>query len=186
MTTVPMNIAFLGAGLMATPMIERLLAAGHAVAVWNRTRAKLDPLLARGATALDAPVQAAAADLVLMCLMDAAAVRSTVFGEHGLAAAGRAGIRARCLVDHSSIRPDATRDLAQTLQARCGLEWVDAPVSGGIAGAAAGTLAIMCGGAQAAFDAARPVLAAYAANITHMGPVGAGQTTKLINQVLVG
>ena len=183
---MPLNIAFLGAGLMATPMIERLLGAGYAVSVWNRTRAKLDPLLARGATALDTPAQAAGTDLVLMCLMDAAAVRGTLFGEHGLASAARDSIRARCLVDHSSIRPDATREMAAQLAARSGIDWIDAPVSGGIAGAAAGTLAVMCGGPQSAFDLARPVLAAYAANITLMGPVGAGQTTKLINQVLVG
>lgn len=183
---MPLHIAFLGAGLMATPMIERLLGAGYPVGVWNRTRAKLDPLIARGATALDTPAQAADADLVLMCLMDAAAVRGTLFGEHGLASATRDSIRARCLVDHSSIRPDATREMAAQLAARSGIDWIDAPVSGGIAGAAAGTLAVMCGGPQSAFDLARPVLAAYAANITLMGPVGAGQTTKLINQVLVG
>ncbi len=180
------QIAFLGAGLMATPMIERLLAAGQRVRVWNRTRSKIDPLLARGALALDTPAAAAGADLVLMCVMDATAVRSTVFGDQGLASAARAEIRTRCLIDHSSIRPDATREFATELETLTGIAWVDAPVSGGIVGASAGTLAILCGGPAWAVDLARPVLSAYGANITRMGPTGAGQTTKLINQVLVG
>ena len=127
---------------------------------------------------------AAAADLVLMCLMDARAVEATVFGERGFASRA-AGARARVLVDHSSIRPDATVAFAQRLAA-AGVDWVDAPVSGGIAGAAAGTLAIMCGGAPAAVARAEPVLRSYAGRVTRMGGPGAGQTTKLINQILVG
>ncbi len=171
---------------MATPMIERLLAAGHTVHVWNRTRAKLDPLLAQGARPLAHPEAAADCPLVLMCLMDAAAVEQTVFGERGLARVPREACRARVLVDHSSIRPDATRTFATRLDLANGMAWVDAPVSGGVAGAAAGTLAVLCGGDPQAVAYAAPVMRAYAGNITRLGSVGAGQTTKLINQVLVG
>lgn len=178
-------LAFLGTGLMGRPMIERLLAAGYQVSVWNRSRDKLAPLLAAGARPLDTPADAAvAADLVLMCLMDAGAVEATVFGEQGFAHRA-AGARARVLVDHSSIRPDATAAFARRL-ADAGVDWVDAPVSGGIAGAAAGTLAIMCGGDPAAVARAEPVLRSYAGRVTRMGGPGAGQTTKLINQILVG
>jgi 3-hydroxyisobutyrate dehydrogenase-like beta-hydroxyacid dehydrogenase len=180
-------VAYLGAGLMAAPMIERLLDAGHPVAVWNRTRAKLAPLLARGAQPLERPADAAAVgEIVLMCLMDADAVEATVFGVQGLAGAPAGTRRARVLVDPSSIRPDATRAFADRLQRDAGIAWVDAPVSGGIAGARAGTLAIMCGGEPGAVAAAEPVLRAYAAAVTRMGPSGAGQTTKLINQVIAG
>lgn len=180
------TLAFLGAGLMARPMIERLLAAGYDVMVWNRSESKLAPLIALGARPLARPAQAAAnADIVLMCLLDAPAVEATVFGEHGLAGAGRS-MRATMLVDHSSIRPDATRAFADRLRALTTMHWVDAPVSGGVAGAAAGTLAVMCGGAAGAVAAAEPVMRQYAANVTRMGEVGAGQTTKLINQVIVG
>lgn len=190
----PAPVAFLGTGLMATPMIERLLAAGRTVHVWNRTAAKARPLIERGARPLARPADAAAvADVVLMCLMDAPAVDATVFGPGGLAegvraadAGGAPGSRARVLVDHSSIRPDATAAFAQRLQAGTGMRWIDAPVSGGIAGAAAGTLAVMCGGEADALAQAEPAIRAYAANVTLMGPAGAGQTTKLINQVLVG
>ncbi len=181
------TLAFLGTGLMGRPMIERLLAAGHEVHVWNRSRDKLAPLLARGAHALRAPAEAAErADVVLTCQMDAAAVHATVCGDDGVARVARERCRARELVDHSSIAPDATRAYAQRLAQACAIAWVDAPVSGGVAGAAAGTLAVMCGGDVEALAIVRPALAAYAANVTHMGPSGAGQTTKLLNQVIVG
>lgn len=177
-------IGWLGAGLMAAPMIERMLAAGHAVVVWNRTRAKLAPLLAAGATEAESPqALAQRCQHVFMCLMDAPAVEETVFGKLGLASTGPA--RVRVLVDHSSIRPDATRRMAQQLLAATGAQWVDAPVSGGIAGARQGTLAIMAGGAQDAIGQTAPLMRAYAGQVTRMGEAGAGQTTKLINQILV-
>jgi 2-hydroxy-3-oxopropionate reductase len=177
-------VAFLGAGLMGRPMVERLLGAGHEVLVWNRSRDRLAPLLALGARALEAPRDAASgADLVLACLMDTAAVERCVFGDDGIASV--AAPRASVFVDHSSIRPDATRAMATRLEAANGIDWVDAPVSGGVAGARDGTLAVMCGGSERACALAGPVLRAYAGAVTRMGPSGAGQTTKLVNQMLV-
>lgn len=178
------SLAYIGLGLMGLPMTLRLLAAGEAVHVWNRSAEKLKPAVAAGATAVATPRQAAAAaDIVLMCLFDAKAVEAVVFGADGIASAAGAG---KVLVDHASIRPDKTREFAARLKQANGMEWIDAPVSGGVKGAADGTLAIMCGGDAAAFERARPVLANYAANINLMGPSGAGQVTKLCNQVIVG
>lgn len=165
-------------------MTLRLLAAGRTVRVWNRSVEKLKPAIAAGAAAAATPRQAATdADIVLMCLFDAKAVEAVVFGPDGIAAAPGAG---KVLVDHASIRPDKTREFAARLKQANGMEWIDAPVSGGVKGAADGTLAIMCGGDADAFARARPVMAHYAANINLMGPSGAGQVTKLCNQVIVG
>jgi 2-hydroxy-3-oxopropionate reductase len=176
-------LGYLGLGLMGGPMTQRLLAAGFRVHVWNRSADKLKPAVAAGALACDTPKAVAdAADIVLMCLFDTNAVEDVVFGTNGLAQ----GKRAKILVDHASIRPDATRAFAARLKQANGAAWIDAPVSGGVAGAAAGTLAIMCGGAEAAVERVRPVLAAYSPNVTRMGPVGSGQLTKLCNQMIVG
>lgn len=177
-------VAYLGLGLMGLPMTRRLLAAGYTVHVWNRSKEKLAPVLAQGAIAADSARAAAErADIVLMCLFDAKAVETVVFGADGIAAVRGA---AKVLVDHASIRPDKTREFAARLKKANGMDWIDAPVSGGVKGAADGTLAIMCGGDATAFERAKPVLAAYGANINLMGPSGAGQVTKLCNQVIVG
>ena len=177
-------LAYLGLGLMGMPMTLRLLAAGYAVHVWNRSPNKLAPAIAHGAVAAATPAEAAGkADILLMCLMDARAVESVVFGPGGIA--GTRG-KATVLVDHASIGPDKTREFAERLAQANGMAWVDAPVSGGVKGAADGTLAIMCGGDAAAFAQVKPVLAAYGANINLMGSSGAGQVTKLCNQVIVG
>jgi 3-hydroxyisobutyrate dehydrogenase len=178
------RVGFAGLGLMGMPMVQRLCAAGHAVSVWNRSSGKLGPACAAGAMPLPSPAALAAeCDLVCLCLTDTQAVAEVVFDTDGIAST-RA--RARFLVDHSSIRPDATRDFAARLEHANGMRWIDAPVSGGTGGAAAGTLAIMCGGAAADVGAVEPILRAYAAHVTVMGPTGAGQTTKLCNQVIVG
>lgn len=207
-----MEIGFCGPGLMGAPMIRHLLRAGHTVHVWNRTRAKAEALLADGAQVVDTPRELAArCEAVLLCVADAAAVEETVFGASGLLS-GDAPIagRLRWIVDHSSIPPAATRALAQRaaaltavradegLNARLsagshagagesvgGVSWIDAPVSGGVAGATAGTLAVMAGGPAADVEAVKPLLGAYAARVTHMGEVGAGQTAKLCNQTIV-
>jgi len=179
-------LGFCGPGLMGAPMIRHLLRAGHAVRVWNRTPAKAEALVAEGAQVAATPAELArAADMVLLCVADAAAVESVVFGAAGLLtdATGK-GVRVRRIVDHSSIAPDATRRLAERAAAY-GVGWVDAPVSGGVAGAQNGTLAVMAGGAMADVDAVTPILSAYAARVTHMGAAGAGQTTKLCNQAIV-
>jgi len=178
-----MKLGFLGLGLMGLPMTLQLLARGHAVTVWNRSPARLAAALDRGARAAATPAAVAeSADVVLMCLLDTEAVEAVVFGTDGIASAAGTG---KLLVDHASIRPDATREFAARLAAANGMQWVDAPVSGGVEGAQAGALAIMLGGDPAACARAQPVLEAYARNITRMGPVGAGQAAKLCNQIIV-
>jgi len=177
----PIDIGFAGTGLMGAPMAARLIGAGHRVHVWNRTADKLAPLVAAGATAAASPADLArASTVVLICLSDAAAVGAVVFGPDGLI-----GGRPAMIIDHSSIRPDASRDYAARLRADCGGVWVDAPVSGGVAGAAAGTLAIMAGGDDAAVARAREICAPLYARFTHLGGIGAGQVAKLCNQMIV-
>jgi 2-hydroxy-3-oxopropionate reductase len=182
---------------MGAPMIRHLLRAGHTVHVWNRTRAKAEALRAEGAHVVDTPRELAArCDAVLLCVADAAAVEQTVFGPAGLLDGDPAAARrVRWIVDHSSIPPAATRALARRVAdfgapggaagSAAPIGWIDAPVSGGVAGATAGTLAIMAGGAASDIAAVRPLLDAYAARVTHMGDVGAGQTAKLCNQAIV-
>jgi len=179
-----MSLAFVGLGLMGSPMAVRLARAGHPLRVWNRTAAKCGPAVAAGAVlAASAADAARGADVVFMCLADTRAVEAAVFGPQGIAEGIGAGA---VLVDFSSMAPDATRAFAARLKAERGAEWVDAPVSGGVAGAEAGTLAVMAGGEAAAFARVEPYVKVVAARFTHMGPVGAGQTTKLCNQVIVG
>ena len=154
MNEAPPVIGFLGTGLMATPMIRRLLGAGYTVHVWNRTAAKAQTLIDAGAVAAATPrALAHAVDIVLMCVMDADAVDATVFGANGLTSGLTSGLattplRAKILVDHSSIKPEATRRFAQQLKSATGIDWIDAPVSGGVAGAVAGSLAIKIGRAH--------------------------------------
>ncbi len=176
-------LAFLGTGLIATPMIRRLLAAGHTVRVWNRTRSRALPLLADGARWAEHPAEAVeGASAVILCLTDAKAVETVVFSPNGVT---QVSSPPSILVDHSSIDPQATRSFASRLKDSIGSLWIDAPVSGGVAGAARGELAIMCGGAVDAIEQIRPVLAAYSAQVTRMSDSGAGQATKLCNQVIV-
>ena len=130
-------VAFVGLGLMGGPMAVRLAAAGYQLHVWNRSRAKLKPALDQGAIAANTPQDAAqAAHLTFMCLMDAHAVEEVVFGKHGIVHAQGHG---KVLIDHSSMRPDKTREFAKRLREANGMEWIDAPVSGGTVGAANGT-----------------------------------------------
>jgi 3-hydroxyisobutyrate dehydrogenase len=177
-------LGFIGLGLMGLPMALRLREAGHAVGVWNRSAAKADAARRAGASVAASPAEVArSAEIVFLCLTDSAAVEQVVFGSDGLAAAPGDG---RIVVDFSSIAPAATRDIAARLEAANGMRWIDAPVSGGTKGAAEGTLAVMAGGAQADFERVRPCVLAMAQRFTLMGPLGAGQTTKLCNQVIVG
>lgn len=177
-------LGFVGLGLMGVAMAQRLLAAGHGLTVWNRSADKAAPVVAAGATLAASPADVTtAADIVFTCVTDAAAMEAVVFGPHGVARAEGAG---RLLVDHSSIHPDATRDLAARLRALNGMAWVDAPVSGGVAGAEAGTLTVFAGGTEADVARVRPYLDAVAARVTRLGDVGAGQTAKLCNQMIVG
>lgn len=183
-----MELGFCGPGLMGAPMVRHLLRAGHPVSVWNRTRAKAQALAADGAQIVDAPGDLTAhAQAILLCVADTAAVEEVVFGPGGVLAgheaAGSAG-RLRWIVDHSSISPAGTREFAARA-AKQGIGWIDAPVSGGVPGAEAGTLAVMAGGSAADVASVEPIIRAYAASVTHMGEPGAGQMTKLCNQAIV-
>ncbi len=178
------RLGFAGIGLMGLPMSTRLLEAGFPLTVWNRSVDKTESLRAAGArVAGDPAALAAGSDIVLLSLADTEVVEAVVFGSGGIAEGARSGT---VLVDHSSIEPAATRAFAARLAERCDMAWVDAPVSGGVAGAEQGRLAIMAGGEAALVESLRPVMAPLSQRFTHMGPVGAGQLTKVCNQMLVG
>lgn len=177
------SIAFAGIGLMGLRMCRRLIAAGFPLTVWNRSPDKCAPLVEAGARQVGSPAElCAAADIVLLCLADTAVVREVVFGAGGIVEGARAG---QVLVDHSSLEPAATRAMAAELESRSGMRWVDAPVSGGTAGAEAGSLAIMAGGRADDVERVRPVLMHLGQRLTHMGETGAGQVTKACNQMIV-
>jgi 3-hydroxyisobutyrate dehydrogenase-like beta-hydroxyacid dehydrogenase len=177
------TIGYIGVGLMGEPMVNRLLDAGYSVTVWNRTRSKLDKVTARGAIAAETPAALAQrCDYVFMCLMDANSIEAVVFGENGVCQSGNPKI----LVDFGTIHPDKCREFATRLHEVSGTTWVDAPISGGVAGAANGTLAIMAGGSKADIETLRPVIDHLSARFTHMGDSGAGLLTKLCNQIIVG
>lgn len=183
MSTALPALGFAGIGLMGLPMCRRLLAAGYPLTVWNRSPHKCAELVAAGARLAASPAELSQySDMVLLCLADTSVVRQVVFGEQGVAAGARHG---QLLVDLSSLEPSATRAMAAELAARCGMAWLDAPVSGGTAGATAGSLAIMVGGAAQDLARARPVLMQLGQRVTHMGAVGAGQVTKACNQMIV-
>jgi 3-hydroxyisobutyrate dehydrogenase/2-hydroxy-3-oxopropionate reductase len=174
------QIAFIGLGKMGTPMVSRLLQVNHRVAVFNRSRPAVDALVKQGAMAARTVADAAAqADLILTALPTPEAVEQ-VYGE--LATVARRG---QIYADHSTVSLSLNRRCAERLAPR-GAQFLDAPVSGGPAGAQAGTLTVMVGGDQKAFDTALPVFQAFGKNIRLCGPVGAGQAVKLVNQLLVG
>ncbi|MDP3693527.1 NAD(P)-dependent oxidoreductase [Bradyrhizobium sp.] len=178
------KLGYLGLGLMGIPMTRRLLDAGHDVTVWNRSPGKAADLAAAGAKPAATPRDVAGtADIIFMCLTDAAAVEQVVFGPDGIASASGA---TKLVVDFSSIHPDAARAIAMRLKQANGMGWIDAPVSGGTRGAEEGTLAVMAGGDAADIERVRPYVLAMARRLTHMGPTGAGQTTKLCNQIISG
>lgn len=178
------TLGYIGLGLMGLPMTRRLLAAGHKVSVWNRSQAKRAEAVSSGAQAANSPAGvAASASIIFMCLTDAKAVEAVVFGADGLASVAGEG---KVVVDFSSIHPDATRSIAERLRAKNNMHWIDAPVSGGTKGAAEGSLAVMAGGDAADIARVTPYVLTMARGFTHMGPTGAGQATKLCNQVIVG
>lgn len=177
------TVAFAGIGLMGLPMCRRLIAAGYSLRVWNRSLDKCRALEEMGAQVVSVPAQLAeGADIVMLCLADTAAVREVVFGPSGVASAAKPG---QLLLDFSSVEPAATREMAAELERLSGMRWVDAPVSGGVPGAEAGTLAIMAGGRGEDIDVLRPLLAHLGQRVTHMGAVGTGQVTKVCNQMIV-
>jgi len=172
--------AFLGLGVMGFPMAGYLVKAGHETRVWNRTSAKSDlwaqTHAGQACDTLDAAVSGA--DLVFMCLGDDPDVRAVA--EQILPAMKPGGV----LVDHTTASAELARDLADQARAHA-IGFVDAPVSGGQAGAENGQLSIMCGGADDAFAIAEPVMQAYAKAIVHAGPAGAGQLVKMVNQICI-
>jgi len=177
------KLGYLGLGMMGFPMTRRLINAGYDLTIWNRSPGKAAALVEAGAKSAAHPRDVAVASIIFMCLTDAAAVEEVVFGPDGLAAAPGSG---KLVVDFSSIHPDAARSIAARLRDANGMGWIDAPVSGGTMGAEEGTLAVMAGGDAADIKRVRPYVLAMARRLTHMGPIGAGQTTKLCNQVIVG
>lgn len=184
MTVTISRIAFIGTGLMGAPMVARLVGAGFAVRVWNRSPEKLRPLVALGAASAASPAEAVAdSELVCFCLTDGEAIGELLFGLAGLAEAMAAGA---LLIDFSTIGPKATRALASRLaSSRPDIGWIDAPVSGGVRGAETGELVIMCGGEEGAVAAVGPVLSVLAKRVCHLGPLGNGQAAKLCNQLIV-
>ena len=178
-----MKLAFLGLGVMGYPMAGHLQKAGHAVTVYNRNAAKSAQWVAAhgGASAATPREAALGADIVMMCVGNDNDVRSVIFGADG----ALAGLGANAvLVDHTTASADVAREV-DTAAKRSGKQFIDAPVSGGQAGAENGKLTIMCGGDPAAFDKVKDVLALYAKAVTLMGPSGAGQLTKMVNQICI-
>lgn len=175
------TLGLIGIGLMGLPMTLRLLKAGYHVNIWNRTPGKLQPATEHNAFACTSIEQLVeTSDVILLCLADSKAVAEVVAGP--ILASGRPG---KLIIDLSSISPETTRQLAAAVFERCGMHWVDAPVSGGVAGAEQGSLAIMAGGEENDIAVAREVLAPLYRQLTHMGPLGSGQLTKICNQMIV-
>ncbi|WP_409319139.1 NAD(P)-dependent oxidoreductase [Pseudomonas sp. KCJK9016] len=182
MSTLP-SLGFAGVGLMGLPMCRRLLAAGYPLTVWNRNPDKCAPLVEAGARQVASPAELCRhADVVMLCLADTAVVREVVFGPAGVVEGAENG---QLLVDFSSLEPTATREMAAELAQKTGMAWLDSPVSGGVIGAEAGSLAIMVGGDAADLERVRPVLLTLGQRVTHMGGIGAGQVTKACNQMIV-
>lgn len=178
-----MKVGFLGLGAMGRPMARNILDAGHDLVVWNRTPERATPLVDAGATLADTPAGAARdADVVCFSLSTPDVVRDVVLGDEGALAGASSGA---VFVDFSTIDPATSRELGVACAGR-GVRFLDAPVSGGSAGAEAGTLTVMVGGDAGALAAAGLVFEAVGDKVLHVGAAGAGLTIKLINQMLVG
>jgi 2-hydroxy-3-oxopropionate reductase len=176
-------VGFIGLGIMGKPMARNLLKAGYPLVVLNRSRAAVDELSKEGAqTALSSREVAAASEIVITMLPDSPDVELVYSGENGVFAGAKTGM---LLLDMSSISPVVTRKLAGEAEKR-GLDMIDAPVSGGEAGAISATLSIMIGGKPTAVERAMPIFQALGKNIVHVGDAGAGQVTKAANQMVVG
>ncbi|MEU7230157.1 NAD(P)-dependent oxidoreductase [Streptomyces chrestomyceticus] len=177
------SVGFIGLGSLGTAIAHRLAASGRLSAVWNRTPGRSGTLTATGVRQADSPAALIRETaVVILCVSDANAVEEVTFGPQGLVEGAAQG---QVIVDHSSISPHDTRAIAARLADETGARWLDAPVSGGPQGADAGTLTVLAGGGKEDFLRVEPVLAAYAGQCTLIGPTGAGQATKLCNQVIV-
>lgn len=182
------RLGFIGLGIMGAGMAGNLVRNGHQVTVFNRTSAKTAPLVERGAIAAESPGEVAArSDIVFCCVSDTPDVEQVLFGGSDTPAGDSVSAGATegaLVVDMSTVNPDATRAWATRLDGQR-VSFLDAPVSGGSEGAVEGTLSIMVGGAATQVERARPLLQAMGTTVTHVGDVGAGQTCKLVNQILV-
>ena len=178
------KVAFIGLGVMGYPMAGHLKEkGGHDVTVYNRTAARAEAWVEKfGGKSAATPADAARdADFVFTCVGNDDDLRSVVTGETGAIAGMKSGA---VLIDNTTASAEVARELAEAAKAK-GIDFIDAPVSGGQAGAENGVLTVMCGGGEAVFDKARPVIEAYARMVGLMGPVGAGQLTKMINQICI-
>lgn len=180
---MPQNVAFIGLGVMGYPMAGHLAKAGHQVTVYNRTGAKAEKWAAEqgGKSAKTPRAAASGADFVFVCVGNDDDVRSVVLGPDGALAGMTAGT---ALVDHTTASATLARELEAAATAKA-IGFVDAPVSGGQAGAEGGTLTVMVGGDAATFARCEPVMKAYGRAVTLMGPAGAGQLTKMANQICI-
>jgi len=178
-----MQVGIIGLGIMGRPMALNVMRGGHTLKVWARRPESARPLVDAGARIVDSPAElAACVDILVTMVADAPDVHAVMLGEEGVASGARPGLVA---VDMSTILPAAARRIGEELQVH-GVDFLDAPVSGGEPGAIAGTLSIMVGGTETAFAKARPVLESMGRNIVHVGPSGAGQVAKAANQILTG
>ena len=176
------KIGFIGLGIMGRGMSANLLQAGFEVCVWNRTASRMEALVAAGAGAGESPADVAAkSDIIITCVSDTPDVEAVILGENGVIHGAKAG---SLVIDMSTISPQVTQEIAAKL-AEKGVAMLDAPISGGSEGAAKGTLSIMVGGDAAQVERAMPAFKAMGKAITHVGGTGAGQTVKLVNQILV-
>lgn len=176
------QIGFIGLGIMGKPMARNLLKAGYSLTVYNRSRAPMEELATEGAALAESPADVAQrSQIVITCLPDSPDVESVVLGNQGVSSGAKTGM---LYIDHSTIAPSSAQKIHTALQVK-GVAALDAPVSGGDIGAQQGTLSIMVGGDETAFQQALPVLQAMGKNIIHVGVPGAGQVTKACNQIVV-
>lgn len=177
-----MKIGFIGLGIMGKPMSKNLLKAGYELVVLDLRREAVDELKALGSESASSPKEIAnRADVVITMLPNSPEVREVVFGEEGILEAAAPG---KTLIDMSSIAPLASQEVGEAL-GRKGMEMLDAPVSGGEPKAVDGTLAVMVGGKREVFDANDPIMDSMAGSVVYVGPLGAGNTAKLCNQIVV-
>lgn len=177
-----MKVAFIGLGTMGVGMALNILNAGHELTVYNRTTGKEKGLINKGAKQASTPKDAAKeTEIIVTCVSDTPDVEEIILGENGIIYSACKG---SIVIDMSTISPAATRHISDELKGR-GIKMLDAPVSGGPEGAKNGTLAIMVGGTEEDFNKALPILQVMGKTVTHVGPIGAGQTTKAINQIII-
>jgi len=175
------RIGFIGLGVMGKPMAINLLKAGYPLTVWNRTRSKMDELIAMGAYGASSPKEVAErSDVVITMVTDSPDVEEVILGPNGVIHGARPGL---IVIDMSTISPKVTRRIAEELSKK-GVKMLDAPVSGGEKGAREATLSIMVGGPREVFEECLPIFEVLGKKITYMGPTGMGQTAKLCNQVI--